>query len=265
MSKKFEEYFSELQADMVSICLEYAEGRAEKIYIYGSCENNSLSSTCFYCINGITVRRSQMNDAIKIKDKNSNFRYDESDDRQLGLLDVLSDDMDKILELHEEYQMEMPTEIKMVYDVTKNSLKAEYSYEIKYSNIKDKLSEYVVDEWFEEVQAENKNPDNVKYHTERLAILNRKDPEPEVILNWKIFDDFVLEEKASPEIIKKYKGKVNETVLEVWKRYGFGTILNGYLRFVNPDKYEEIMEDTTGKFESAIVVFTTANRFPYNL
>ncbi len=33
MSKVFEDYFSELQADMVSICLEYVENRAEK-YIY---------------------------------------------------------------------------------------------------------------------------------------------------------------------------------------------------------------------------------------
>lgn len=34
MSKVFENYFSELQADMVSICLEYVDDRAEKIYIY---------------------------------------------------------------------------------------------------------------------------------------------------------------------------------------------------------------------------------------
>lgn len=33
MEKIFEDYFSELQADMVSICLEYVEDRAEKVYI----------------------------------------------------------------------------------------------------------------------------------------------------------------------------------------------------------------------------------------
>jgi hypothetical protein len=36
MEKIFEDYFSELQADMVSICLEYVEDRAEKVYIYCS-------------------------------------------------------------------------------------------------------------------------------------------------------------------------------------------------------------------------------------
>ncbi len=31
MGKVFEDYFSELQTDMVEICLEYVEDRAEKI------------------------------------------------------------------------------------------------------------------------------------------------------------------------------------------------------------------------------------------
>ena len=31
--KVFEDYFSELQSDMVSICLEYVDNEAEEIYI----------------------------------------------------------------------------------------------------------------------------------------------------------------------------------------------------------------------------------------
>ena len=34
MGKIFEDYFSEYQADMVSICLEYVDWRADAIYIY---------------------------------------------------------------------------------------------------------------------------------------------------------------------------------------------------------------------------------------
>ena len=34
MAKIFEDEFMEAQADMVSICLEYVEDDAEKIYIY---------------------------------------------------------------------------------------------------------------------------------------------------------------------------------------------------------------------------------------
>jgi uncharacterized protein (DUF433 family) len=40
MEQVFEDKFSELQADMVSICLEYVEDRAEKIYIHCSLEKN---------------------------------------------------------------------------------------------------------------------------------------------------------------------------------------------------------------------------------
>ena len=51
MGKMFEDYFSEIQADMVSICLEYVEKRAEKIYIYCSFEDGMISSGFFYKVN----------------------------------------------------------------------------------------------------------------------------------------------------------------------------------------------------------------------
>ena len=47
MDKVFEDYFSELQADMVSICMEYVEKRAERIYIYCYFEDNVISSGFF--------------------------------------------------------------------------------------------------------------------------------------------------------------------------------------------------------------------------
>ena len=36
--KEFEDKFSELQADMISICMEYVEDKADKVYVYGSIE-----------------------------------------------------------------------------------------------------------------------------------------------------------------------------------------------------------------------------------
>ena len=74
----------------------------------------------------------------------------------------------------------------------------------------------------------------------------------------KLFEEFVLKEKVSEEIIKKYEGKIPEMVMEVWNKYGFGTILNGYLRIVNPDDYQELLEETYIRYESAFVIFTTA-------
>lgn len=34
MEKTFEDYFSEIQSDMVDICLEYVQDRADEVYIY---------------------------------------------------------------------------------------------------------------------------------------------------------------------------------------------------------------------------------------
>ncbi|MGY2614156.1 hypothetical protein [Bacillus wiedmannii] len=43
--KEFEDRFSELQADMVSICMEYAKDRADKVYIYASCEVTNIGAS----------------------------------------------------------------------------------------------------------------------------------------------------------------------------------------------------------------------------
>lgn len=47
MTKVFEDYFSELQADMVSICLEYVNNKADMIYIYASNEYGQFSTDVF--------------------------------------------------------------------------------------------------------------------------------------------------------------------------------------------------------------------------
>lgn len=49
--KEFEEKFSELQSDMISICMEYAGDRADKVYVYASRELGVISSSYFYFIN----------------------------------------------------------------------------------------------------------------------------------------------------------------------------------------------------------------------
>ncbi|MBX4262808.1 DUF1851 domain-containing protein [Clostridium estertheticum] len=70
--------------------------------------------------------------------------------------------------------------------------------------------------------------------------------------------DFVVKEQVNINIIEKYKGKVPNQVVEVWGKYGFGSIKNGYLRIVNPDRYMEILEETYVRHELAIPLFTTA-------
>ena len=93
MNKVFEDYFSELQADMVSICLENVEKRADKIYIYCSCEDKNISSCYFYKINGKIVSRSKLNDAINISEE----QYDVSIERQKAVTKVINENIKKIM------------------------------------------------------------------------------------------------------------------------------------------------------------------------
>ena len=52
MAKVFEDYFSEIQADMVYACMDYVDGKADKVYIYASREGRMISTDYFFEING---------------------------------------------------------------------------------------------------------------------------------------------------------------------------------------------------------------------
>ena len=69
--------------------------------------------------------------------------------------------------------------------------------------------------------------------------------------------DFKLEERVSEEIINKYKNKVPEQVLDIWQNYGFGSFLNGYLKIVNPEEYEELLKETYIPVEDEPIEFNT--------
>ncbi|UTR13925.1 DUF600 domain-containing protein [Salipaludibacillus sp. LMS25] len=150
MSKVFEDKFSELQADMVSICLEYVENRADEVYIYCSYEGNSITCNFFYRINGKVVKKHKLNDVI---DKSESFQYDTSAERQDGVLDIINEDIEKMGKLCEEYSRDMPTEIKLIYNVANNSLKADYRYDMVRSKDTDKIGYDIYLEWFEEVNS----------------------------------------------------------------------------------------------------------------
>ncbi len=145
MGKVFEDYFTELQTDMISICLEYAEERAEKIYIYCSYENNMISSDFFYKINEKVVKKNKLNEAILDGEK----PYDISIDRQRGAIDIIIDDIKSLKKLCQEYQRDMPTQIKLIYDVSENKVRADYRYDVIFGNDKEKTAYDVLEEWYQ--------------------------------------------------------------------------------------------------------------------
>lgn len=149
--KGFEEKFSELQADMISICLEYVEERADKVYVYASSEEGVISTSFYYLINNMYVEAHKVNEAIEIDAR----KYDVSKERQTAVLRIISEDIKELKELCSLFDKDMPTEMKLIYDVKTGKFTAEYQYELIYTHDDLKTASHIADEWFEEVKRNN--------------------------------------------------------------------------------------------------------------
>ena len=144
MSKVFEDYFSEMHADMVDICMEYVDYNADKIYIYCSCEAMTIHADYFYKIDGQIVERYKVNMV--------SHRNNATSENEATCLDILGHDVLKLEKLCIEHKRPMPTEIKMIYDVKKNSLDAKYKYDNQWYDDETRTSDDILAEWIEEVK-----------------------------------------------------------------------------------------------------------------
>lgn len=149
MTKLFEDYFSEMQADMVTICLDYVNHKAENIYIYCSYEPKVYFFNVFFRINGEIVHKHQLNKAMENAEEKL---YDVSETKQDAVLDIGVMNLQEIHKLCKKFNRDMPTEMKLYYDVDKNSLTAEYKYDLVYSNHDNLLPANIFVEWFEEIK-----------------------------------------------------------------------------------------------------------------
>jgi len=73
-----------------------------------------------------------------------------------------------------------------------------------------------------------------------------------------IFKDFKKEGEVSEELIEKYEDRLPEQLIEVWKNYGFGSFLNGFLKIINPDDFQDILNESYFRSDVSIPVFSTA-------
>lgn len=143
MKKTFEDCFTEIQKDMISICLEYANYKADAVYIIASCEGGVISSDYFFKINSQIWARHKLNEIDPDE-------YDVSESRQGACLNILIEDIEKLKKVCREYNQPMPTEIKLIYEVNSHKVDAKYCYENVYSDSATKTVNDVADEWFEE-------------------------------------------------------------------------------------------------------------------
>lgn len=76
---------------------------------------------------------------------------------------------------------------------------------------------------------------------------------------FKKYPDYTIVEKPSKEIIKKYNGFLPKELIQFWTEYRFGIYMNGFLKFVNPDDYQDVFEEAyDNSLDNEIVFAITA-------
>lgn len=70
--------------------------------------------------------------------------------------------------------------------------------------------------------------------------------------------DYIKYKEAGDNIIEKYQAVLPEEILYIWNSYGFGTFENGFIRFVNPDEYNEFLKYCKTYLEPTLVIAVTA-------
>ena len=74
-----------------------------------------------------------------------------------------------------------------------------------------------------------------------------------------LFKNSIKHSDVPEEIIEKYRGKVSENIISLWREYGFCTTEDGYYKLVNPDDYADIFREIYGGSDkNPVVLFVTA-------
>lgn len=143
MNRVFEDQLMDIQSDMISLSLEYIENKAETVFIYVVLEDGLVSFDVFYKIGGFISEKSDVNKYLSEK-------INDSDDIQFSLLEYGIEVAQKIEVLFEENSKEVPTEIRLVFDVKNNSLKSNYRYDAMYEKNEDLSVSDVFETWIQE-------------------------------------------------------------------------------------------------------------------
>ncbi|QWV86631.1 hypothetical protein KQ224_00360 [Streptococcus parasuis] len=143
----FEDQFMEIQIGMVSLAMEYVNGQADDIYIYGISEKEIISYNVFFKIKDSFVKIHKVNSVLTNK-------VNDSDGMLFSVLRYGNEDLQALIDLCDNNGHEHPTELWLVYDAKSNHLETKYSYEARYENDEDLIPRLEFEKWFEEVKAE---------------------------------------------------------------------------------------------------------------
>ncbi|WP_312717434.1 MULTISPECIES: hypothetical protein [Stenotrophomonas] len=154
MSETFESSMQEILESMLSVCLEYGENRVDGVYLYGAAEAGTSSADVFYEIGSGVYRIHELNDSPAAR---NGQQFDVSDDRGFALLNLLLDDFDRLVELHEGHEREAPTQLKAHLHVVTGKLSIKFSHDLHFSNTENLLPSHFFEAWLQEVKEDFPN------------------------------------------------------------------------------------------------------------
>ena len=77
-------------------------------------------------------------------------------------------------------------------------------------------------------------------------------------MNTDALNDFVKISDVDTLLIHEYKDVLPQEIITVWKNYGFGSFMNGYLKVINPNDFIKLLEESYFLANVSIPIFTTA-------
>ena len=136
MKKVFEDEFMDLQSALISLCLEVTEQKISKVYAYCSNETKSKMFNAFFGVDGEIKTLSQLGIPNELA-----FQF----------LKIGTEDLEKLDGICTKYNMPIPTEMKLYYNVESGKYDAEYKYEEVCSAKTGKSAGEVFLEWISEI------------------------------------------------------------------------------------------------------------------
>lgn len=73
------------------------------------------------------------------------------------------------------------------------------------------------------------------------------------------YSEYKTQEIPSKELLNHYSSSLPDKFLQLWKDFGSGTYLDGYLKVVNPNEFKDLLHEVySNKYENPLVLFATA-------
>lgn len=77
-------------------------------------------------------------------------------------------------------------------------------------------------------------------------------------MNTVALNDFISYARITEKVIDKFKNIIPEALMSIWKNYGLGTFMNGYIKVINPEDYQDCLKDSYFRSNVAVPILVTA-------